>query len=180
MKLIQPYNPTWKIQFSTIQELLQKQLTGLILRIEHVGSTSVPSLSAKAIIDLNIVYENDSSFPQICERLSSLGYFHNGNQGVPEREAFKRKKDRLTHPLLDTIPHHLYACPKDSRELKRHLLFRDFLRKHEWARMEYAALKIEIATQTQQDKEAYSLLKESMATPFIEKILALAKDELSI
>ena len=109
--------------------------------------------------------------------MTTLGYYHNGNQGVPQREAFKRKKGILPHAILDTIPHYLYACPKDSRELKRHLSFRDFLRKHKWARAEYTAIKMDIAAQTNQDKEAYSLLKESVATPFIDKILQLAKDE---
>ncbi len=173
--LIQPYNPAWATQFTQLQEIISPALKDLILSIEHVGSTSVPKLAAKAIIDIDIVYENDAVFPQICESLATLGYYHNGNQGIPKREAFKRKKEAPLHPILDTIPHHLYACPKDSPELKRHLLFRDFLRKYEWARQEYTTIKIEIAAQTKQDKNAYSLLKESAATPFIEKIVALAK-----
>lgn len=179
-QLIQPYKHNWKIQFTTIQKILANTLGGLMLRIEHVGSTSVPNLAAKAIIDIDIVYEKETVFPQICERLASLGYYHNGDQGVPKREAFKRKKNQPKHPILDAITHHLYACPKDSPELRRHLLFRDFLKKHAWARLEYAALKRQIANQTNQNKAAYSLLKESAGTPFIEKILALAKDEFSI
>ncbi len=175
MNLIQPYNSDWKIQFETIQKILATTLDGLILSIEHVGSTAVPDLAAKAIIDIDIVYEKDNIFPQIRERLATLGYYHNGNQGIPQREAFKRKKGLLSNSILDTITHHLYACPKDSPELKRHLLFRNFLREHEWARTEYTSIKMDIAAQTQQDKAAYSLLKESLATPFIEKILQLAK-----
>lgn len=171
MKLIQPYNPEWKLQFDAIQKILKTALKTSIITIEHVGSTSVVGLAAKAIIDMDIVYENDSFFPQICEQLSLLGYYHNGNQGVPQREAFKRKKDIILHPILDTIPHHLYACPKDSPELERHLKFRDFLRQHEWAKQEYTALKQEIAKRTNQDKAAYSLLKEDMANDFISRIL---------
>ncbi len=180
MKLIVAYQSEWIRQFQQIQSILQQQLTEQIVGIEHVGSTSVPDLAAKAIIDIDIVYENDAIFPQIRKRLATLGYFHNGNQGIPQREAFKRTKGIALHPVLNTIPHHLYACPKDSLELKRHLLLRDFLRKHEWARTKYTAIKMDIAAQTQQDKAAYSLLKESVATPFIEKILTLAKDEFSI
>ena len=180
MNLIQPYNPNWKIQFETIQKIIATTLDGLILGIEHVGSTAVPDLAAKAIIDMDIVYEKDAIFPQLCERLATLGYYHNGDQGVPQREAFKRKKGIVSNAILDTIPHHLYACPKNSPELKRHLLFRNFLRSHEWVRTEYTAIKMDIAARTQQDKAAYSLLKESVATPFIEKVLALARDEFSI
>ena len=180
MKLIVAYQSEWISQFQQIQSILQQQLGKQISGIEHVGSTSVPDLAAKAIIDIDIVYENASFFPLICEGLAMLGYFHNGNQGIPKREAFKRKKEAIQYPILDKIPHHLYACPKDSPELKRHLLFRDFLRKHKWARNEYVSIKMEIAAQTHQDKAAYSLLKESVATPFIEKVLLFAKDEFSI
>lgn len=171
--LIKPYDPKWAIQFDQIQSILNYTLKDLILKIEHVGSTSVPNLAAKAIIDLDIVYENDAFFPRIQEELSKIGYYHNGDQGVPKREAFKRKKDGTPHPILDTISHHLYACPKDSPELKRHLKFRNFLRQNESARLEYTALKQEIARQTNQDKAAYSLLKETMANSFIEGILRI-------
>lgn len=173
--LIQPYHPNWKLQFDTIQKILKASLKESILRIEHVGSTSVVGLAAKAIIDIDIIYENDSNFSEICVVLARLGYYHNGNQGIPQREAFKRQKGSTPHPILDTIPHHLYACPKDSRELKRHLSFRNFLRNNDWARDEYTSIKMDIAQQTNQDKEIYSLLKESAATLFIEKILALAE-----
>ena len=171
MNLIQLYTSDWKTQFETIQKILSATLDGFILDIEHVGSTAVPDLAAKAIIDLDIVYENGAVFPQIREKLETLGYYHNGDQGVPYREAFKRKKEIVSNSFLDTIPYHLYACPLDSPELKRHLLLRDFLRNNEWARLEYTTIKMEIAAQTQQDKAAYSLLKESVATPFIDKIL---------
>ena len=171
MKLIQPYQPIWANQFDTIQKILTESLEGCILRIEHVGSTSVVGLAAKAIIDMDIVYDSPEDFKVINERLAQLGYYHNGDQGVPQREAFKRKKNGVPHPILDTIPHHLYACPKDSPELKRHLKFRDFLRQNKSARLEYTALKQEIARQTNQDKAAYSLLKETMANSFIEGIL---------
>lgn len=174
MKLIVDYQPNWVKQFKTIESIIEASIGTKILAIEHVGSTSVPHLAAKAIIDMDIVYETDTVFPDICKGLSSLGYYHNGNQGIPQREAFKRKKDMASHPILDTIPHHLYACPKDSPELKRHLKFRDFLRQHEWARLEYTALKQDIARRTNQDKEAYSLLKEDMANAFILKILEQA------
>ena len=177
MQLIQPYQSTWKTQFLSIQRLLQNTLKNTIIGIEHVGSTAVPNLAAKAIIDIDIVYEKEAIFSQICERLASLGYYHNGDQGVPKREAFKRKGGQSKHPVLDTISHHLYACPLDSPELKRHLAFRDFLREHEWARLEYAAIKREIAEQTHQDKAAYSLLKENVGTPFIHKILKLSKED---
>ena len=173
-KLIQPYNPFWPNQFQKIHQLIAHQLKGQILSIEHVGSTAVPNLAAKAIIDIDIVYENDIFFPAICEGLTQLGYYHNGNQGIPKREAFKRKKQSTSHPILDTIPHHLYACPQDSPELQRHLAFRNFLRQHEWARLEYAQLKRKIAAQTNQDKAAYSILKETEANAFIERILVLA------
>ncbi len=143
--LLQDYNPEWNNHFQSIKKVLHNTLGAIVINIEHIGSTSVPGLAAKPIIDIDMVYHSEREFEAIKERLSHIGYFHNGDQGIPKREAFKRKCSSGKHPVLDEINHHLYACPSDSEELQRHLLFRDFLRKNSEAKHHYQALKFEIA-----------------------------------
>jgi GrpB-like predicted nucleotidyltransferase (UPF0157 family) len=91
-------------------------------------------LESKPIIDIDIVYKNQSHFGKIKFELTRMGYYHNGNQGIEQREVFKRN-GKGTNRILDSITHHLYVCLNDSEELKRHILFRDYLRKNDSARI---------------------------------------------
>ncbi|GJM35172.1 MAG: hypothetical protein DHS20C18_41730 [Saprospiraceae bacterium] len=176
--LIQTYNPIWKQHFETIKEVLQSALHGHTIAIEHIGSTSVPGLAAKPIIDIDIVFPADAEFIAIKTDLSKIGYYHNGDQGIANREAFKRNEGLNKHPVLDEIEHHLYVCPADSQELHRHLLFRNYLRRHNWAREEYGKLKYALAKETNQDRKAYALLKELRAKELVESIINRAKEQI--
>lgn len=168
--LIQAYQDRWPHQFQEIADILIEALQPYHLNIEHIGSTAVPGLAAKPIIDMDIVYKTEQDFWHIKHALEQLGYYHNGNQGIPDRAVFKRILNS-NHPILDQIPHHLYACPEESLELKRHLLFRDYLRLHPEARAAYEQLKFEIAELATQDRKAYAKLKESKARPMIESFI---------
>ena len=175
--LIHPYNPDWPKQFQQLREILLGDIP-VSATLEHVGSTAVPNLPAKAIIDMDLVYVNPSDFLALKEHLEGLGYYHNGNQGIPQREAFKRSSAKpSSFSALDSIRHHLYVCPQDSRELRRHLTFRDYLRNHEKARATYAQLKREIAQRANQDRKVYAQMKEKAARAFVEEILAKASHE---
>jgi GrpB-like predicted nucleotidyltransferase (UPF0157 family) len=173
--LIREYKEEWQQQFQNIQTVLQTALDGLNINIEHIGSTSVPGLAAKPIIDIDIVFQEDVDFEDVKSGLLKIGYFHNGNQGIPSREAFKRKDTLTQHPSLDNISHHLYVCRFDSEELQRHLLFRNYLRKNDWAKKEYEAIKYDIANQAGQDRKQYALIKEKEARKFVLSILGKAK-----
>lgn len=177
--LIQKYNPNWAKHFETLKSEFLKSLVGVNISIEHVGSTAVTGLAAKPIIDIDIdiVYETPDDFGTIKRDLEKIGYYHNGDQGIQGREVFKRKNILLKHPTFDKLNHHLYVCIKDSEELQRHLLFRDFLRKNDWAKKEYQQLKIQIAKETNQDKKAYARLKELRAKKWIESIINQAKQD---
>lgn len=173
--LIQKHQAQWENNFISIKEVILSQFQNSGLFLEHVGSTAVKNLAAKAIIDIDIVHNKNLSFSHINEGLEKLGYNHIGNLNIEEREVFKRENRKEDHPILDTIKHHLYVCPIDSLELHRHLIFRDYLIQSTAARNEYEKLKLKIAEQALQDKEAYSILKEIMAKDFIESILKKAK-----
>lgn len=89
--LIQEYQEKWVEDFKAIESVITDALIGLNISIEHVGSTAVPKLAAKPIIDIDIVYGNTVPFETIKKGLERIGYFHNGNQGIINREVFKRK-----------------------------------------------------------------------------------------
>ena len=173
--LIKEYDASWPEGSIEISTVMDTALHGVAHRIEHVSSTSVPRLAAKPIIDIDIVYMKPCDFLEIGRRLYKLGYMHNGNQGIPDRDAFKRIESHQKHPILDKIRHHLYVCPAESAELKRHLLFRDHLRENEWARKEYCALKRDIAVRANHDHKVYASMKEVEARGFVIGIIELAE-----
>ncbi len=151
--------------------ILSSCLEGLPVQVHHVGSTAVPGLAAKDIIDIDLEYPVDIPFQKIKERLASLGYQHHGDQGIPQREVFKRGERETDHSTLDMYAHHLYACPTGSRELLRHLKFRDHLRNNPTDRDKYAQLKQDISLQAKHDKKTYARLKMDQARDFIEAIV---------
>jgi GrpB-like predicted nucleotidyltransferase (UPF0157 family) len=172
--LIEEYKARWIKNFNEIRDVLSETLQNLHISIEHIGSTSVPNLAAKPIIDIDIIVDNYQAFNGLKLRLESIGYFHAGDQGIENREVFKR--DTLfNHNVLDDILHPLYVCPIDSEELKKHILFRDFLRENSDARTEYQKLKYEIAEEANQDRKKYAELKELKATEFINCVIARAR-----
>jgi GrpB-like predicted nucleotidyltransferase (UPF0157 family) len=148
-------------------------LSGLVLRVEHVGSTAIPNLRAKPILDLDIVMPSYDEFPEIVEGLRRLGYTHNGDQGIREREVFKPLDDMApcTVPPRKWMSHHLYACPASSLELRRHLIFRDALRAHENLRQEYEKIKLSIAERSGGDRKVYAQIKEIECRGFVESVL---------
>lgn len=173
--LIEKYTPNWVNQFNNIKSQLEAVLSGLECSIEHVGSTAVPNLDSKPIIDIDIVYLAKPDFEKIKQALEKIGYYHNGNQGLEGREVFKRT-GQLSNEVLDRIKHHLYVCPTDSKALERHLLSRNHLRKNESARIKYQHMKYELAEQSNQDRKKYQELKELLANDFIDSMIAMEKN----
>ncbi len=168
--LIQDYQEHWAYDFLKIKKILLEANNDLHLEVEHVGSTAVPELSAKPIIDIDLVYQLKSEFDKIRTNLEALGYYHNGDQGISGREVFKRRSGASNHVILDAIRHHLYACHESNEELKRHLIFRDALRNSQYLREEYQLLKLSLAEKAGQNKEKYAELKEREAKAFFNSV----------
>ena len=174
--VLSEYNPEWTNQFEKIKSILVTKLSGIIFRIEHVGSTSIKDLSAKPVIDIDIVIPKGISLEVIKEKLSELGYYHRGDLDIKGREVFDRLKDKeYYNSTLDTVRHNLYACPEDNLELERHILFRDYLRTNPEARLAYESLKKDIAERSGQEVKAYVLTKETEAREFVYSIIEKAK-----
>ena len=133
--VVLPYDVAWQSDFVKIKGEIEATLGDLMLGIEHVGSTSVEGMSAKPCIDIDVVIRDYSVFDAVVQKLNAIGYIHEGGLGIKDREAFKY----ADKPHLMT--HHLYVCPRDSEELHRHIVFRDFLRKNPEAVKKYSRVK---------------------------------------
>ncbi|UNK16311.1 GrpB family protein [Paenibacillus sp. N3/727] len=160
-----PYNPEWKTEFEKIKKMISGYIGDLILAIEHVGSTSVEGLSAKPIIDLDVVIESYDVFPSIVERLEQQGYEYEGNLGTEGREAFRRLFND------GCMKYHLYVCPQDGKGYLEHIAFRDYLRGYESARKEYELLKIRLAETHRFDIDSYSNHKTEFVKDILKKTL---------
>ncbi|NLW71038.1 MAG: GrpB family protein [Eubacteriaceae bacterium] len=120
--IVEDYNPNWPDEFLKIASEIKTALGDTALGAEHIGSTSVAGLCAKPIIDIDVIIPSRLELGEAIEKLGLIGYIHEGNLGIPDREAFKYEGK----PHLMT--HHLYVCPANSTELLRHIIFRDYLR----------------------------------------------------
>ena len=133
--IVVPYDQKWKSDFAEIRKEIESAIGHLIVGIEHVGSTAVEGLSAKPCIDIDVVIKDYSVFDAVVRELEAIGYIHEGDLGIQDREAFRYE----SKPHLQK--HHLYVCPQHSQELRRHIAFRDFLRKNPEAVKQYSQVK---------------------------------------
>ena len=168
MIVIAPYDPTWPVIFAAEAVCIRQVLGDLALRIEHVGSTSVPGLAAKPVVDIQVSVHSLEPRDLYRTRLADLGYSHF------DLGAFDLVYPFFTKPVDWPKTHHLHLCVAGSEQERDHLSFRDFLRRNPTVAAEYAALKRELATAhdglTLQSQERYSLSK----TEFVRSVLARA------
>ena len=157
--IIEDYDPRWPQVFEMLRARIANVLNELAVSIEHVGSTAVPGLAAKPVIDMDVLLRSSTDLPIVIRRLGELGYEHRGDLGVSGREAFQAK--------AEAVQHHLYVCPPESREYKRHIAFRNYLRAHAADADEYAVLKRELAHKFNSDREGYNQAKSQ----FVQRIL---------
>ena len=158
-----PYDENWKSDFKKIRREIECAIGNLIVGIEHVGSTSVEGLSAKPCIDIDIIIKDYSVFDSVVEKLETIGYIHEGNLGIPDREAFKYSNK----PHLQK--HHLYVCPQYSEELRRHITFRNFLKTSPESVKKYSSIKEAAAKLFPDDIDKYMQYK----SPCIEELYSL-------
>lgn len=164
---VEKYNPEWNSWFEQLCSYFESKLAPFILRIEHVGSTSVPGMVAKPIIDFDIIIRM-SDFEEIQSRLEVIGYVHQGDLGIPEREAFGLTDLELKERLP---PHHLYVCDLNSKELHRHIVFRDYLRDHPEDAMKYSEIKGNLVKEHSGDRELYIQGKDPLVREILERAL---------
>ena len=137
----------WPDEFERLRARVAGAVGDVAVAIEHVGSTAVPGLAAKPVIDMVVVVE-PHDLQTAVERLVAIGYVHRGNLGVEGREAFGVPDGERRH--------HLYVSPTDSEELRAQLAFRDRLRTNPELAAEYEGLKRELVVRFRNDREGYT------------------------
>jgi GrpB-like predicted nucleotidyltransferase (UPF0157 family) len=145
--IVVDYDPAWPEIFQQLLSKVWPLVSDFALSVEHVGSTAVPGLAAKPIIDLSIVMPSEAEIQLAIERLATIGYLHRGNLGIEGREAF--------HSPAGLPLHHLYVCPTGGLGLQNQLAVRDFLRLHRETAQAYGELKKRLAREFSHDIESY-------------------------
>jgi len=162
---VHPYNTHWPEHFIEIEYWLSLHISSPYKSIEHVGSTSVPGLSAKPIIDIDIIIDEEKDKQAIIDELTALGYIHLGDLGIIGREAFRKSGRALEFPN-----HNLYIIPEANVAWHNHKFLRDYLRSNKDSVKTYSELKIALAQEFSEDIDAYLDGK----TKFILEILKLS------
>lgn len=153
------YTDAWRRSFEAERDTVANALGKEVLAIEHVGSTAVPGLQAKPIVDIAIAVVSFEDAAVCVAPLEGIGYRYHGEYGIPRRHYFDRGE-----------PHtfHIHMLEERSVEYRNHLLFRDHLRRSSAAAAEYAALKRELARRHSPDVEAYAEAKGD----FVRRVVA--------
>jgi GrpB-like predicted nucleotidyltransferase (UPF0157 family) len=160
------YDPAWPQVFVTIRDRLAALFAGTDAEIEHVGSTAVPGLAAKPIIDIDVVVRSSDQISDAVRRLESFGYVHEGDLGVAGREAF--------WPPAELPYHHLYVVAAGTKPHLDHVLLRDYLRRHADAAKRYGDRKLQAAHLiTRESRAAYMQAKADV----VEELLEAARRE---
>jgi len=161
---LDPYTDEWERIFKEEAARLQAALGSDILDIQHVGSTSIPGMTAKPIIDIAIAVRNIKDASVCIAPVEELGYEYKGENGIPGRLFFAKGSPRT---------HHIHINEMGSRGWQNQILFRDYLILHPDFAREYAHLKLELAQRYPTDRQSYLDCK----APFIERVLRLASSE---
>jgi GrpB-like predicted nucleotidyltransferase (UPF0157 family) len=164
MIVLAPYDPAWPSQFAAARAEILSVCNGLVIEVHHIGSTSIPGIAAKPIVDMMPVVRHFEDGAACVGGLQELGYEYRGEYGIAGRHYLVRGVPR-SHQI------HMYAA--DHWEVERHLLFRDYLRMHADKRDAYERLKRELAARFGDDRQAYAAAK----TPFCDRVVHLARAE---
>lgn len=134
--VVLPYDKNWDIEFEKIKNELLYVLEDVTLGIEHIGSTAVKGVVAEPIIDIDVIIPTYDCFNIVIKRLKKIGYKYEENPEIKDRESFKYIGK------LKLMEHNLYVCPRNSKELKRHIAFRNYLINNKKAIETYNDIKI--------------------------------------
>ena len=161
MKVVD-YSAEWPRLYERELALLREALGNEIVRTHHIGSTAVPGLAAKPVIDILLEVQSVERLDTFDKAMENLGYQPHGEFGIPGRRYYPKGGDDRTH--------HVHAFAGGDRQIEAYLAFRDYLRTHQAVVAEYAAVKREGAMAHETDPEGYVAFKHD----FVERIVAKA------
>lgn len=167
--VIAEYNPLWPLLFEEEKTRILDLINPWAERVEHIGSTSVPGLGAKPIIDIMVGLRSLDDAQHCIPLLQAIGYeYVPAHETVmPERRYFHKGLTRFART------HHLHMVETASEFWERHILFRDYLREHEDTARSYYQLKKQLAARFRSDRESYTDAKAS----FIKEVIERAKEK---
>jgi GrpB-like predicted nucleotidyltransferase (UPF0157 family) len=156
-----PYDQNWPRHFSATSSDLRQLLGNKVVAIDHIGSTSVPGLQAKPLIDIDVTLNGLIDIPAASAALIEAGYHPRGNRYGDDVWAF----------LYDgtTPKQRVYLCPPENETHRRRLVFRDYLRNHGDVAAAYALLKERLAMQFPYDGDRYTAEKSGFINDVIER-----------
>ena len=158
---LEPHTEQWRQLFAEEEARLRKIIGDYVVVIEHIGSTAICGISAKPIIDIAVALEKVADGERCVKPLEEINYEYRGEYGIAGRFYFVKGEPRT---------HHLHMVLEDSDFWRSHLLFRDYLRENPAVAKEYENLKLELAREYVNDRDAYLHGKSD----FIENILKVA------
>lgn len=160
------YNPNWQKEFEAERKRLVNAFGNKIIAIEHIGSTSIPNLVAKPIIDIVAAVKSFDDLPEFIDGLQKLGYEYMPERMFADRKFFpKGSQENRTH--------HLNLVLQDNPEQWTNpIAFRNYLRTHETERSEYTKLKTTLASQYANDRATYTRLKDDFFQSIFDKALS--------
>lgn len=160
---IATYDPTWPGVFEHEADAVRAVMGADVVEIEHIGSTSVPGLAAKPIIDLLVAVDSFAPLEDYAAQLARLGYKHQPHVNDSERLFFWKGTPRS---------YHLHLVEYATWEYQRHLLFRDYLRAHPAVAAQYETLKRDLAQRYKHDRLAYTDSKATFINAVIDRAVA--------
>lgn len=160
------YDPKWPILYEEEKASILGVIGDFIVNIQHIGSTAVPGLGAKPIIDIMVAIRQLALIEKCIQPLQTIGYEYLGEYGIPGRHYFRKPPG---HPHST---HHLHMVERESDFWERHILFRDFLRVHPEEAQRYYELKRELATKFVSDRDVYTDAKTSFIVYVVNKARA--------
>ena len=151
MRLVQvvPHDVAWKGQFQAEADLIAGALGDIVVALHHIGSTAIPGIFAKPIIDVLLEVADLERLGRRSRALEGLGYEALGEYGIVGRRYFRKNN------LSGVRTHHIHAFRSNNVEIERYLAFRDYMIEHPEEARRYGELKRELATQHSEDIEAY-------------------------
>jgi GrpB-like predicted nucleotidyltransferase (UPF0157 family) len=171
--LVVEYDPKWVEEFDAIAVVIAEVFGSLASNIYHVGSTAIPGMVAKPVLDIDVELAPGVDIATATKILTSIGYEYEGDLGIPDRYAYRNASPAVPFSKCRTawMHHHLYVCPHNSAALTRMLLFRDKLRESAELRKEYMEIKQKALQLAKGVRQIYVDEKARVGDRFFKRVL---------
>jgi GrpB-like predicted nucleotidyltransferase (UPF0157 family) len=159
------YDPSWPAIFAEERNRILEAVRQWVEKVEHIGSTAIPGLDAKPVIDLMAGLKSMTDASSCVEPLTNLGYSYWAEGAQPHHHLFVRFVD----PAMSTRTHNLHLVEAGGQYWEERLLFRNYLRKHPETAKEYAELKYWLASRHRDDREVYTEAKADFVSGVVHR-----------